>query len=208
MPAPLPLQGTPGVLDPRNPTLLPNTDTPVASGTGTLDLNSPAAFDAANPRVAATATATIAGTVALNDSLTLTITHGSFTGGSLSKTILAATGDTVSNLAEKFCNAFNQDAQCEAFGITLTALLGVITVNWPGPLGNVAVLSRVIGVGAETITFAPVGGAMSGGSGPIYPYDNFQEYYNGSVINFRAGQPYFADFPLLQQLISEQQPII
>jgi hypothetical protein len=204
----VPLQGTPGVLDLRDPTLLPNTDTPVASGGGTVDLESPATFDSNNPRVAAQITATIAGTVANGDSLTITITHGLFSGGSLAKTITAATGDTVSNLAEKFAAAFNDDAQCQEFGIEADAALGVVTFNWPGPFGNFAAFSRTINTGVETITFNPSGGGMTGGSGPIYAYNNFQYTFGGSILNFRAGQPFLADTPLLTALINDQMPVI
>lgn len=203
------LQGTPGVLDPRNPTLLPNTDTPVSSGAGTVDLQSPAAFDQANPRVAATITATIAGTVANGDSQTISIASNLFVGGSLSKTVTAVTSDTVSNVAEKFCNAFNTDAQAQQQGLVATAVLGVITFNWPGPIGNTPVFSRTINSGAETITFAPSSPATpTGGSGPIYAWDNFQYSFGGVIMNFRAGQPAFADPNLVAALVADGMPVL
>ena len=66
-PTTIPPAGTPGVFDPRNPTLIPNFDRNVAQNRGsddpsTINHSSPAGYLQANPRANATATATIAGT--------------------------------------------------------------------------------------------------------------------------------------------------
>lgn len=205
----IPLQGTPGVLDYRNPTLLPNTDVAVAVGGGVTALQSPADFLAANPRVNATNALTLGGTITNLDNITLNLTHKLLTGGVLTKVIPVVTGNTLATIAEKIAVAFNDDAQCQALQILVDPVGAVVTFNWPGLVGNLAVLTgSVSGAATETLTFSPVGGGLTGGSGPIVPVNNFQYAYGNSIQNFRYGEPVFADPPLVAALVADGMPIV
>lgn len=204
----IPLQGTPGVLDPRNPTLLPNTDQGVALGDNTT-LMSPADFISANPRADGSVVATLGGSVTSGDTVTLTITHPLLSGGSLSHAVTAGGSDNLDTLAEALAKAFNDDAQCQALGIEVDAVGPALTFNWVGPVSQLAVLSYTLSGGAtETVTLAPTSGKFTSGAGPIIPTNNFQYSFNGSVTNFRYGEPQFVDYPMLSALINDGMPIV
>lgn len=160
----IPSQGTPGRGYSRNPTLLPNFDKPVASGTGTLGLQSPAAFLQANPRVNATATATVTDTsFTTGDILTLELTNGVFQdivdladnsppSSILSKTYTVVAGDSLATIAQAFAKLFNDDATAQFFGIEVDAAGAsgaVLTFNHPGPVGNFTVLSQPLAEGSK-----------------------------------------------------------
>lgn len=140
----IPPQGTPGVFDARNPTLLPNFDSPVASG-GTLDQQSPAAFLAANPRVDATATATLGGSVTTGDELTIEMLNPVFAAQGLSPAKISASyqtvgGDTLASVAEALATAFNDLAAAQAVDVRADAAAAVITFRHAGPVGNFSTL--------------------------------------------------------------------
>ncbi len=143
----LPVAGLPaGSVSRRRPTLLPNFDTPVV-GAGSAGGNlSPADFLAANPRVDALATAEFAGAATSADEITVDLVNPvlaaqSVPGNRISHTVVVASGDTLSNLAEKLADLFNDDAFCQAADIRADATLGVVTFRQGGPAGNLSVLS-------------------------------------------------------------------
>lgn len=185
------LQGTPGVFDPRNPTLLPNFDSIVASGSGTNDRESPAVFLQNNPRTDATATATIGGTITTNDEITIVAANGIF-GGSyygglqpaqLSHTVKAGAGDTVGTIAEALAAAFNDDVVAQAVGLHADvggASGAVITFRHNGPVGNFTTLSAP----TEQPSTITVGGTALTG-------DQFAVLFSGPV--FGAVLPATAD---------------
>src|ERR1700680_3462349 len=117
----LPAAGTPGIFDPRNPTLVPNFDKPNISsannnnsdpngaGASVLSLSSPAGFLAANPRGDATGTATVGGAAATGDILTLEASNPVFPGGFISHTYTVLAGDTPTTIADTFVDLFNDD---------------------------------------------------------------------------------------------------
>lgn len=136
----IPPQGTPGVFDGRNPTLLPNFSPAVAATAGpTLDNTSPAAFLIANPRVDATATATFGGSVTTGDKITLEVANPVLASQGFSKLAFSYTtlgGDTLSNIAEAFATLINDNANAEAADIRADAALAVLTLRQAGPVGN------------------------------------------------------------------------
>ncbi len=159
--ADIPLQGTPGLFDPRNPTLLPNFDVPTVAG-DTLGLSSPAAFLAANPRADATATATIGGTITTDDEVTLVVTNpifgqprfGSLSPAEISHTYTAISSDTTATVAEGLADLFNDDPVAQAAG--LRADVGgtdgnVITFSHSGPIGNFSTLVKLFSPDLITI---------------------------------------------------------
>ncbi len=147
-----PISGTPGVFDPRNPTLVPNFDRNVSSGSDTLDHTSPALFLQENPRTDASAAATIGGTFTANDVVTVRVTHGLLPNGFLEKSYTVQGGDTASVVADALTKAFNDDATAMAHGLYADVAAGAITFNWPSVIGNFAVLTGWADAAAETIT--------------------------------------------------------
>ncbi len=207
--ATIPLGGTPGVYDPRNPTLIPNFDPTVMSAQGTLDHVSPAAFAAEFPRVAATATATIGGTATSTNTVTLTVTAATISSGSLSVTYTVGASDTLDSIAEGLASLVNANANAQAVGLYATAALAVVTLNWPGPVGNSAVVSYTLSGGAtETVTLSPAGGGLTGGSGPIIPINNFNFTYNAATMSFFYGIPRVLGSDLVALMVSQGMPIV
>lgn len=144
----IPVGGTIGLFDPRNPTLLPNFDRSVASGSGTVDHESPAAFLAANPRVDAKATATVSGSATTGDIISLALTNPLFTNStfnnpttSLTETYTVQASDTVTTIAEQLADLFNATTICQNAGIYANVTGAVITFHHNGPVGNFSVLS-------------------------------------------------------------------
>ena len=176
----IPAAGTPNASYHRNPTLLPNFDKPVATGSGTLGLQSPAAFLAANPRANATVTATIGGTITAGDILTLELTNNVFSNIVLQNTALTpiishsytvVAGDSVATIAQAFAKAFNDDAVAQGFGVEVDAggsSGAVLTFNHPGPVGNFSTLtaptleSAKITIGGTALTGDVVSTLFSG----------------------------------------------
>jgi hypothetical protein len=204
----VPVQGTPGVFDARNPTLVPNFDRPTYNG-NTIDHSSPAVFDAASARADATMTITVAGTMAATDTITATITFGS---NVVTETYTLGAGDTTAALAAAgLVNVINSDQVAAGFGIYATAVGAVITIRFNGPIGNSAVVTTAVGGGGgalETLTMSPVSGKLSGGTGPIIPTGNFTwAPGGGAVTSFWYGQPAIVGFDQLTNMLSQGMPI-
>lgn len=200
----IPLAGRPGVFDSRNPTLVPNFDRPVASGAGTTDSTSPAAFLAANPRVDATVTATIGGTPAAGDTVTLTVTCGQ---NVITHTYTVVSGDTVTTIAEGLGSLFNTDASANGLGLYTvmggTSLSAELVFHWNGPVGNFAVLTDSLSAGAtETVTLGN-SGVFAGGSGPVIVTNNFNFSWNGATQSYWYGNPYILDYLLIKALVTQ-----
>jgi hypothetical protein len=147
-----PISGTPGVFDPRNPTLIPNFDRNVSSGSGSLDHTSPALFLSENPRTDATAKVTIGGTFTAGDVATVRVAHGLLPNGYLEKSYTVVGGDTASVVADALAKAFNDDATAMAHGLYADVAAGALTFNWPSVIGNFAVLSGWAEAAALEIT--------------------------------------------------------
>lgn len=176
----LPPAGTPGVFDPRQPTLIPNFDRNIASSTPnappTVSHSSPAAFLASNPRVSASATATIGGTVTTSDTITIAMSNPVFPGGVISHTYTTVGGDSVTTIAEALAALFDNDPTAAAFEIEATAAGAVVTFAQSGPVGNFSVLSKptespgTITIGGTALTGDVIAVLFAGAAlGPIAP---------------------------------------
>lgn len=206
---PLPYQGRPGKFDPLSPTLIPNFYKGFMSLNGTLDYKSPAKVAQDFPQTAATATATIGGTITSGNTVTLTVSQGQFSGGAISGTYTVQGSDTVATVAEGVATALNEAAESAGNPFLAEASEAVVTVSWPGPMGNTAVLSATKSGGAtETITLSPSNGVMSGGTGPVFCANNFNFTWNGSVMSFYYGKPYFLGNDLLSALANADMPVV
>jgi LysM repeat protein len=149
----IPAQGTPGIFDPRNPTLVPNFDKPnistsnnnnsdpTGTGASALSLTSPAGFLNANPRGEATCTATIGGTVTAADILTIRASNPVFPAGFISHTYTVQAGDTLNDIAEELAGLFDDDTAAANVGLRADVLDAVITFRQGGPVGNFTVLT-------------------------------------------------------------------
>lgn len=171
----VPLQGTPGVADFRNPTLLPNYDQPAATGAGgTCDLLSPSQFLVSNPRANATQTVTLSGTITNGDVIALQVNCGTLPGGALAVTVPVVTADTLATLAQKFAKGFNDSSAAQGVGLEVDAggaSGAVLTFNWPGPIGN---LANITSPQPESIIITASGTAVTG--------DNMTVTFTGGVI--------------------------
>lgn len=166
VPTVIPPAGTPGKFDPRNPTLIPNFDRNMISvGTETDDIStvnhsSPAGFLATSPRAAATAVATIGGTVTTGDEVTLELLNSIFPGGLISHTYTTVGGDTVSTIALALAALFDADPVASAYDIELSVAAGAaITVSQGGPIGNFTTLASP---NAEPAKVTIAGTALTG----------------------------------------------
>lgn len=143
----IPPAGLPaGSFSQRRPTLLPNFDKPVATTGIGGGYQSPADFLAANPRVDATATATIGGSVTTGDDITVDLTNAVLGNQGISPPKLSVTyvtigGDTLATIAENLATLINDSAVAQQADIRADAVGAVMTVRQSGPIGNLSVLT-------------------------------------------------------------------
>jgi hypothetical protein len=176
---------------PQSPTLLPNFSLPVGSnGRGMLKL-SPAQFLAANPRVNASATVTVSGTPTNTDTASITLTSPvwnnvnlGITNGSVTATYTQVTGDSLASVAEGLATAINTSAAAPF--VIATSLEAVVTISWPGPVGNFTGLT----VASTGVTLTKSAATLSGGSGPTYVWDNFRWTASHQVSDYMMGNFY------------------
>ena len=191
---------------PQNPTLLPNFDRHYASGNGTIDLKSPQRYLEDTPRVDATASVTLGGTVATGDVTTVTVTHPALTGGSLTESYTATGTDTVDSIAEELATQFLEAIDGQPVALEVLPVGGQLTFNWEGPIGNSAVLSATV-QNAMTATLSPVSGDFSGGSGPVLVYSNFTFFNNNVTSNYWYGRPYSLGSDVITKMLTQGMPI-
>jgi hypothetical protein len=172
-PTVLPPQGTPGIFDPRNPTLVPNFNRSVANGV-TVDHQSPRGAVDAEARADAQATATIGGTVTTGDEITLEVFNGTFPNGYISHTYTTVAGDTVTTIAENLADLFDLDPAADRVNLTATAVGAVVTINQNGPIGNLSTLTSPLSapskitVGGTALTGDQIAVLFSGPAlGPV-----------------------------------------
>ena len=209
---PLPYQGRIGVRDLASPTLIPNFYDGVVSKNGTLDYQSPAQYLQNNPRTSASANATIGGTVASGNVVTLTLTQNQLPGGALTASYTATGSDTVETVAEGLASAFNTVVRAQLGNALVTAIYATtseaeVVINWDGPLGNFATLSDTTS-GSITVTLSPVGGGLTGGSGPVFCANNFEYQRGTSTLAFYYGKHYELDGAFLRALVRDDQPVV
>ena len=209
----IPMQDGSRVSPGKNPTLIPNFGRPVASGSGTVDLRDPASFIANDARTAATCAVTVGGSITNGDTVTLTVTLGTLSGGSRAVTYPVVTADTTTTVAAGVANAVNNDPVLQAAGITAT-MGGTsnptrFVLNGGGTVGNFAVGSASVSGGAtETFTFAN-SGSLTGGAGPIIVADNFNwAFSGGGTTSFFFGNAYDLGFDVVTQMVNQGMPIL
>jgi len=183
------------------PTLLPQFDIPTLLN-GTVTLTPPAELVVLEPRANATATATIGGTVTAGTTVSLVLTQNQLPNGAVTYTYDVLSGDTLASIAEGLASLVAADPVAQSFGIYATTDEAVLTVNWPGPAGNFAVLTGSASAD-ETVTTNPANGVLSGGTGPIIPTQNFEVQWAGSTLVFWQGMPQQVSHQILSTMIAQ-----
>lgn len=164
------LQGLPGFRDHENPTLVPNFDQNVAVN-GIVGAQSPAQYLVNNPRVDATANAILGGSVTNGDTLSLTVTLATLSGGSETVSYKAVTADTITTVAEGLANAINNDGNLGALGIFAemggTSEGTQLVLHANGPVGNLAVMTMANSGSSETFLIGSGTTAVANAAGTI-----------------------------------------
>lgn len=192
----------------RKDSLLPQRRPQTTDGKGQLFELSQAQFATKYPRVMATITLTVAGSITDGDIITVNLNLATLTGGKIAKAIAIVGADTVSTVAAKIAKAFNQDADFQQAGGNAYTALGVVTFQWPGMVGNVVTLTRTLSVSATVTGTISNSGAFSGGSGPIYPLEDFSVTYQNTFQQFRAGCPKNVTAGMVAAIIAAGKAII
>jgi hypothetical protein len=162
----------------------------------------------AQDRTTATAQATVGGTVTAGNTVSLTLSHPLLSGGAVSVTYTVQSGDSPASIAEGLASLLNGSAALQYYDIVALAQEATVTIDWPGPLGNLATLSASVSSGAtETVTLAPSSGLFSGGGGSIIPVDDARLVRNQSVIQLYGGRPLDTDPATVQFLAQSHAPI-
>lgn len=179
----------------------------VYSANGILVSVSASDFLAKFPRVFASITLTIAGSITNADTITVNLNLGLIPGGKITQTITVTGSDTVSSIAQKIAKAFTDDATFQAYGGTASSLLGVVTFKMPGLLGNECTLTRTLSGGATLTGTISNSGAFSGGSGPVIPFKTFNLSAFGQTILFEAGKPANVNAGIVKALVAAKSPV-
>lgn len=132
-----------------------------------VDLDNGAYVLQAQPVVAATATATIGGTVFDNgDTVALTFNNSQVSGLPVAITYAVGAGSSASIIAAGLVALINANATLGAANISAANVAAVITISHKGLIGNSTTLEEAVtGSGNETVTFNPGTGQLGGGSG-------------------------------------------
>ena len=214
---PLPYQGNAnGNRYLGHPTLVPNFYPEVVGKTGFIDQQSPAQYNANNPRANASNVVTIGGTITNGDTIQLTLSQAQLPNGAISFTYTALTGQTIQDVAEGLASGLNQAIATAGIsnilvvtGSTSTASEATLSVLWSGQAGNAATLTKTLSGGAtETVTFNPTNGKLTGGTGPVYAVNNFSFSYKNVTLTAWAGRPFTNDPVLIAALVAQNMPVV
>lgn len=177
----------------------------------------------------ATPTFTIGGTQAVADTVTATFTSVAGLGANSPHSVVytLTAGDTTTDLVgQHLAAAINADAILQGAGITAADSTSVVTISYPGRIGQLRI-SSTNGSGAtitssaaptatialattasETITFSN-SGKLSGGSGPILAGNNFTWSFNGGQVqSFFYGLPYILGQDVITAMANAGEPIV
>ncbi|CAB4137346.1 hypothetical protein UFOVP326_22 [uncultured Caudovirales phage] len=113
----------------------------------------------------ATVTLTVGGTIATNDTMSVTFTNAGVTGLPVTVGPVTAGSTVAATVAATIAAAINANAVLRARDISAVAVGAVITLGGAGAIHNATVVSRAV-VGGITGTLAN-SGAMAGGLGVV-----------------------------------------
>jgi len=169
--------------------------------------------------VVASLTATIAGgTYDATDTVALTFTNAGVAGSPVTVTYTLGGGETATTIAAGLVALIKANAVLQAANVSASnASSAVITITQQGVIGNSTTWTATVtetGGGTETVTFSPVNGvptggagvvgsALSGGSGPVIPVNNFVWHRRCSSQAFWYGKPVMVDYPTLAEMVNQ-----
>ena len=134
-----------------------------------VDLDNGAFILATEALANASVAATIGGSVFnATDVVALTFTNIDEVSFPVTVTYTLGAGESATSIAVGLKALINANATLTAAVVAATNVLGVLTITQAGRIANSTTVSAVVtptGGGNETVTFAPVGGTMTGGTG-------------------------------------------
>jgi hypothetical protein len=185
------------------PTLIPNLDGVTDSG-ALIEYQTPNA--AAAGRVLATATVTVGGSITNTNTAAITLTSVVFA-APITVQYTVITGDSLQSVAEGLASLINAQATLQGYDIYATVGVGttgaeaIITIAWPGPLGNLCTLSKAV-TGNITLTLTPAGGALSGGAGAVIPTQNVTVQLGLNTVDLWIDKPVLLDAARVSLLVA------
>ncbi len=196
----------------QHPTLIPNfypeMATLPADGQSSMQTLSPEQYAQKYPRSNATATITVGGTITAGNTLTVGLANPVLVYGAASVAYTVQSADTVETIASALAGLLNAVAHLDAYDVRASAAGAVITVSWPGPVGNFATLSVSTSSGAtETLTMSPSGGDLTGGDGYVVPRANFTYALDENTRSYMAGMPYDLPYTVLSAMVQDGMPV-
>lgn len=185
-----------GIMDSRNPNLLPNVDPVLDRATGSfgsLDMVSRLQnesipdyiVDAGATPASAMGSVLVGGTETDGDMLTISL-NGKAT------TITTAGSESLAAIAAALASAINANSAVNAdyhatSSLATVSISALSTGHYSNALGNATLLTTSTSLGAtETLTATP----FSGGAGLLWPQSDFQFAYNGQMLYFLKGRPF------------------
>lgn len=150
----------------QNPTLVPNFNPVRMDGEGNAFFVSPQALLAANPRQPANGTITFTGSITTGDTAYIKLTNNILIGqdpqaaqaGAVEVATLCIAGDTLTSIAYRLASLLNANPTLQSYGVTaginIVSSNPVITISWPGPVGNFTALAGTSGASSAVVTLA------------------------------------------------------
>lgn len=145
----------------QNPTLIPQFDPVTASGDG-AQFTSPANFLLTYPRQPAVSVITFTGSATAGETAYIDFFNPILLADFVQVATLVVSGDTTATIAQRLLLLINTNPQLAAFGVVATYSVvstnPTLTINWPGPVGN---LTYIGGWSYVTSATATVGGSVT-----------------------------------------------
>lgn len=127
-------------------------------GDGNVGFISDVDNETLNPRTIATATVTLGGSATTGDTAFIEISAGIFKGNAQQASTLVVAGDTLATIAARLVDAINSNPAFQKAGITaelnVVSSNQVISVYWPGPVSQLAVIQGYANKNSKTITYS------------------------------------------------------
>lgn len=158
-------------------------------------------------RSMASLTITVGGSATEDDELTVNINSNLLPGGKVAVTVVVDADDTLIVLAQKISKELADNAVLQSSGVVAYSVDAVVTVKWPGLIGNTVTCTTALSGGATATLTRSNSGNFTSGAGPVIPFSNFNFMFNGQVIQFEAGKPQEITQALANLLVADKSPV-
>jgi hypothetical protein len=180
--------------------VLPNLNLPFSSN-GDLSAPTKDQFLATNPIVPGTGTILCGGSVSIGHVWSIKFANGNLPGGSVTVQVTAGGADTLVSMVVKTAEAINKNSTLSEYGITASANVDNIDIQYASPVGNFSTITGS-STGSETFTVT----AISGAQGAIIPLQDFRfSGLNRRMLVFRENRPVVLDYAQLANLLGQGQ---